>query len=111
MVFNDVDEKGDYIRARRLKKHRTTRAICTECLLPFDYRVLSPSLFLCADCYDRDEGQKKYSIRRSWRQWLALLDLAGVPVEAHQALRKYRLKSKRQKLITLVQLAYYGETQ
>lgn len=108
-VFNDVDEKGDYIRLKRAKKQKITRAICTSCLMPYEYRVLSPSLFLCAECYDENEGCCKYSWRRVWKQWIATLEQAGVPVEAHRVLRKYKMKSKQQKLIALVQLAYYGE--
>jgi hypothetical protein len=108
-VFESLEEKCDYILIQRSKKRKVTRTICTDCLLPFEYRVSSPSLFLCAECYDKDEGKRVYSVRPVWKQWLATLELAGVPVEAHRLLRASKFVSHQQKLISLVQFAYYGE--
>lgn len=108
-VFSNIDEKQSYILIARAKNRKVTRSLCTECLLPYEYLVLSPSLFLCAECYDSDEGHLEYSQRRSWIQWIKILNIAGIPTEAHRTLRKYVFKSRQQKLITLVQLAYYGE--
>lgn len=110
-VFDNVEDKQEYILRRRYQKGRVTRAICVDCLLPFDYLVLSPSLFLCAECYDLCEGDTQYSKRKSWYRWIRLLEETGVPVEAHRAIRKYSFKSREQKLTTIVQFAYYGETQ
>ena len=108
-VFETLDEKQDYILMRRAKKGKVTRAICVDCLLHFEYRISSPSLFLCAECYDTCEGRRKYAARKSWQQWIALLETAGVPVAAHRALRNYGFRSRNQKMVTLVQIAYYGE--
>jgi len=108
-VFETLDEKQDYILIRRARRDKITRSICTECLLPFEYRISSPSLFLCAECYDSCEGKRKYAAKRNWIRWIELLETAGVPVAAHRALRKYGFKSRKQKMITLVQIAYYGE--
>jgi len=108
-VFEDVEYKRDYILQKRSRKHKTTRALCTNCLLPFDYRVLSPSLFLCAECYDDEYTDMTYSRRNAWDRWIDVLLDAGVPVEAHRAIRKYGFRTREQKLITLVQIAYYDE--
>lgn len=108
-VFETLEEKCDYILWRRFKKGKITRTLCTVCLMPFEYRVSSPSLFLCAECYDKEEGKRVYSVRPVWKRWLNDLELAGVPIEAHRALRGLRFVSRQQKLISLVQLAYYGE--
>lgn len=107
-VFDTLEEKQSFILAKRRRKGRVTRAICTNCLLPFDYRVLSPSLFLCAECYDQDEGELKYSLRPSWQRWIELLIEAGVPVEAHREMKELGLKTRERKLVSLVQIAYYG---
>lgn len=92
-VFDDEDKRRRYILKRRRKMARMTTAVCTDCLLPFEYRVHSPSIFLCADCYDYQYdtvlGQSKL-----WQEWLKLLSVAEFSLEAHYELREV-LKIKR----------------
>ncbi|MBN1250083.1 MAG: HNH endonuclease [Anaerolineae bacterium] len=85
-VFEYIAEKRAYILHRR-KQYTNRRAICTECLLPYAYRVNSPSLFLCAECYDREYGTG-YAKKRAWHQWLRELRAAGIVPEAHRAARE-----------------------
>lgn len=106
-VFDDVDEKRDYILRKRESRGKTTRAICTDCLLPYDYLVLSPSLFLCAECIDIQLGKECYSSRPAWARWIRALDEAGVDVSAHRRLREMRIPSRERKIVTLTQLIYY----
>jgi hypothetical protein len=108
-VFDDLDDKFEYIRRQRMKKRKHRHAICSACLLPFEYRLASPSLFLCAECYDDNEGDTAYSQRRIWKDWIALLEEAGIPVEAHRTIRNYKTKSRPRKFYNLVQVAYYGQ--
>lgn len=82
-VFEDVEHKRQYVVNRR---KRTNRAICTDCLLPFTYREHSPSLFLCAFCYDV-EYDTEYSKQKGWYKWTALLRDAGIDPDAHQEAR------------------------
>jgi hypothetical protein len=83
-VFEDVWHKRQYILNKRKKK--LTHGICNHCLLPYRYRIHSPSLFLCAECYD-EEYDRDYSKRKKWGRWLTLLELAGFWVDAHRKAR------------------------
>ena len=87
-IFEDTEHKRQYILSRRTNRNRK-RAICTECYLPYAYRIHSPSLFLCAECYDR-EYDTDYAQQKVWRRWLSELTAAGIYPEAHRyARRKY----------------------
>ena len=98
-VFEDVWQKKQHILSRRKKK--LTHAICTGCLLPFEYRYHSPSLFLCCECYDI-EYKTRTQFKKKWTKWLSQLEEAGFFVEAHRlarpeiaALNAYRISDKR----------------
>ena len=81
-IFEYVEEKRQYILTRRAGRIQR-RAICTNCLLPFSYRVHSPSLFLCAECYDM-EYETNYAERGQWAQWIRELHAADIYPEAHR---------------------------
>jgi hypothetical protein len=85
-MFDSVEHKRQYILEQR-KKRANRVAICTECLLPFDYRTHSPSMFLCAECYD-DEYKTKYAKTKEWHRWIATLRMAGIPAEAHRKMKR-----------------------
>lgn len=85
-IFESVEHKRQYILSRRAN-HGNRRAICTECLLPYSYREHSPSLFLCAECYDKEYGTA-YSSRNVWAEWKKLLLEAGIFPEVHAMAKK-----------------------
>jgi hypothetical protein len=85
-MFDTVVQKRAYILKQR-NKYKNRRAICAECLLPFAYRTHSPSLFLCAECYDQEYGTQ-YSNEKRWDQWLAQLVDAGIMPTAHRIAKK-----------------------
>jgi hypothetical protein len=89
-MFDSVEHKRQYILAQRAKR-TNQRAICTSCLLPYTYRTHSPSILLCAECYDKEYGTK-FSDTFQWRKWLTQLRAAGIPAEAHRKVKK-RAKS------------------
>jgi hypothetical protein len=109
-MFDDVEHKRQYILNRR-KSKRTRRSVCTECLLPFEYRVMSPSLFLCAECYDR-EYDTSWSNRRVWKDWLKILRTVGTYPEAHRyAFKKYgpaNTKRDKRQFVYLI-IEYYTQ--
>jgi len=80
--FEDIDQKRQYILSRR-KYKRTRRATCTDCMLPFAYRIHSPSLFLCAECYD-EEYETEMAERTEWQRWLGELREAEIEPDAHR---------------------------
>ena len=84
-MFDSVEHKRQYILGQRKKRTNQT-VICTGCLLPFTYRTHSPSLLLCAECYD-DEYDTQCSKTREWHRWLKQLMEAGIPAAAHRELR------------------------
>jgi hypothetical protein len=85
--FEDVRQKQQFILNRRKERgHR--RAICPDCFLPYAYREHSPSIILCAECYDAEYGTG-YSKRPAWKSWLDVLALSGVLPEAHAILREH----------------------
>lgn len=84
-VFDDVWVKRQYIIGRRKKK--LTHAVCNSCFLPYEYRTHSPSLFLCAECYDKEYGTKLSSSPR-WKGWVSFMEDAGIFVEAHRMAAK-----------------------
>lgn len=87
-VFESVEHKRQYIMAHR--KHKSNRrAICISCLLPYEYRVTSPSLFLCAECYD-EEYSTAYSTKRVWCRWVKEPAAAGILAEAHRMAKRKR---------------------
>jgi len=96
-IFESVEHKRQYILSRRAN-HGNRRAICTECLLPYSYREHSPSLFLCAECYDREYGTH-YAERECWKVWERELADAGIYPQAHKAARTkagaYRKQDKK----------------
>ena len=85
--FEDVEHKTQYILSKR-KFKRNRRVFCTECLLPFAYRRHSPSLFLCAECYDEEYGTKK-SEGKEWAKWLTQLEEAEIIPDAHRYAKKH----------------------
>lgn len=91
-MFDSVEQKRQYIMGER-KKRGNQHAICKECLLPFAYRIHSPSFLLCAECYD-DEYHTKNAKASEWVKWLGQLRLAGIPAEAHRILRKKTAKTR-----------------
>lgn len=82
-VFDSFNDKFEYIRKKRRRKGKRTICICSDCLIPYEYRVTSPSLLLCARCYDYDSGKVKWTKRELWVNWLALLNIAGYNVDAY----------------------------
>jgi len=102
-MFGSVEEKRQFILNHR-KKYLLRHAICTSCLLPFSYREHSPSLFLCAECYDLEYGTHNADTQ-SWEKWIVQLRAAGIPAEAHRETRR-RLegieKNHKVKLETLI---------
>jgi hypothetical protein len=103
-MFDSVEHKRQYILKQRAKRSNM-RAICLECLLPFNYRRHSPSIFLCAECYDIEYGTKS-SKTKEWDKWLYQLRQAGIPVEAHRAMRvrmeKLHRKTRDEKMEVLI---------
>lgn len=103
-VFEDVEQKRQYILKQRAKRGNM-RAICTECLLPFNYRSHSPSMFLCAECYDCEYGTKRAKTAE-WVRWLYQLRQAGIPVEAHRVMKSRMandlFKTRESKLEVLI---------
>lgn len=82
MLFDSVIQKQAYILKHR-EKYKNRRSICTDCKLPFAYRLHSPSMFLCAECYDL-EYATSFCSRKEWKRWTMELSLAGIIVEAHK---------------------------
>ena len=82
-IFEDVESKRQYILNRR-KSRKLRRAICVDCRLPFAYREHSPSLFLCAKCYDEEYGTNLCS-RLAWKAWLETLKETGIEPGAYFA--------------------------
>lgn len=103
-MFEDVEQKRQYILSQRAKR-TNMRAICPECLLPFTYRTHSPSMFLCAECYDLEYGTR-HSESREWVRWLSQLRTAGIPAKAHRRMRermsKIDHKTRDEKLEVLI---------
>jgi hypothetical protein len=91
-IFEDAEQKRQYILGERAKRINQ-RAICINCLLPYAYHAHSPSLFLCAECYD-EEYETKHSETREWKRWIRQLRAAGIPAEAHRAIKKKRSTDK-----------------
>jgi len=85
-TFDNIEQKRQYILNQR-NKMRNKRAVCTSCLLPYGYLLHSPSLFLCAECYD-DEYSTNYSQKKEWKRWIEQLMAAGIPAEAHRFLKE-----------------------
>lgn len=83
-IFDSLEHKRQYLLNRR---KISKRAICTDCLLPFTYREHSPSMFLCALCYDA-EYDTELSKEDRWHKWTALLRVVGIEPEAHQQAKK-----------------------
>lgn len=83
--FEYVEEKRQYILSHR-KRKKKTRSICPDCLLPFGYLIHSPSVVLCAECYDLEYGTN-YSDKKVWQDWLKILYTAGIAPKAHENIR------------------------
>jgi len=103
-MFDDVEAKRRYILTQRSKR-TNMRAICAECLLPFNYRSHSPSMFLCAECYDEEYNTTK-SKTSEWSRWIWQLRQAGIPAEAHRKMkarmRKVMFKTRDAKMEVLI---------
>jgi 5-methylcytosine-specific restriction endonuclease McrA len=85
-MFESVEHKRQFILEQRQKRANQI-VVCSECLLPFAYRTHSPSLFLCAECYD-EEYDAKYSRTKEWSRWIEQLYAAGIPADAHRSMKK-----------------------
>lgn len=98
-VFESFEQKKQYILSRRKDAER---AICIDCLLPYTYRLHSPSLFMCPECYDEEDGTN-YSGSASWKKWLTLLSEADVYIDAHRTMKHktegYKRKFKLEVLL------------
>jgi hypothetical protein len=90
-VFETFEDKYEWMRAERLRNRRNAhnRTVCVRCLLPYQRPLHSPSLFLCAECYDA-EYEKDTHLRPQWREWLHLCSTAGFIVEAHRQLAAWK---------------------
>mgnify|MGYP006935490965 CR=1 FL=1 len=102
MMFDSVEQKRQYILGER-KKRVNQRAICAQCLLPFTYRRHSPSLLLCAECYD-EEYDTDYSKTKEWRKWIYQLKAAGIPAEAHRNMKKKMSKIRHRSMEAKLEL-------
>jgi len=91
-MFDSLEHKRQYILNQR-KGRANQRAICTGCLLPFSYRIHSPSFLLCAECYDQ-EYNTEFSKTKEWHKWIGELRLAGIPAEAHRTMKQRLDKAK-----------------
>lgn len=104
-MFEDVEQKRQYILSQRAKRSNM-RAVCVECLLPFTYRAHSPSMFLCAECYDLEYPGDHYSESPEWHRWIEQLRHAGIAAEAHRKMRarmsKVERKARDEKLEVLI---------
>lgn len=112
-VFDDVEQKRQYILGQRAKR-TNMRAICVECLLPFTYRAHSPSMFLCAECYDL-EYSTCLAQSMEWTRWIFQMRRAGIAAEAHRRMRirlgKVKGKDRDVKLEVLIdEYAYIVDT-
>jgi 5-methylcytosine-specific restriction endonuclease McrA len=108
-MFESVIQKRAHIMSRR-DKYKNKRAICTECLSPYSYRIHSPSLFLCAYCYDM-EYSTNFSASKSWRQWTYELSDAGIMFAAHQKTKERvgRFSAKSRLTFLAVLIEEYAE--
>lgn len=108
-VFEDFEQKYDYIRGKRASKRRNPNAMldCTTCLIPY-YSALHPNAFLCPRCYSI-EYKTDLSKCKGWRDWLSILKSVGVDYEAYFALaqlvREYGSMPKKDKVEFLVGFA------
>lgn len=84
-VFDNVWDKRAYVLSKVGKRNRI--AECTDCLILFEYRINSPSLFLCPICYDIEYGTR-YSKKVEWNRWVNLLSRADFVPSAHDAIRE-----------------------
>lgn len=99
-VFSGVDEKQEYILRHR---QNNTHYICRDCLLPFVYRENSPSLFLCAYCYDQEYGTE-YAKRKQWEYWIKILEQANIIPMAHHRNVKLHGRCTRNNKVMWIQL-------
>lgn len=83
--FESVEQKRQYILRQRSKRGNQ-HAICSDCLLPYAYRIHSPSLLICAECYDEEYGTTNAETRE-WKKWLTQIRAAGIPAEAHRIMK------------------------
>ena len=105
MMFDDVEHKRQYILSQRAKRNNR-QAICSVCLLPYTYLHHSPSILLCAECYD-EEYQESYSQKKGWKKWILQLRSAGIPAAAHRNLKKKI--AKRNKVSHALKIKYLIE--
>jgi hypothetical protein len=105
-IFNDVEQKRQFILSRR-KNKKLRRAICMDCMLPFSYREHSPSLLLCAECYDLEYNTARSKTKR-WDDWIKIIELSGMIPEAHRKLRdnlwRFKPQDRKGKVQYLVDL-------
>lgn len=100
-IFEDVEHKRQYILMKRKDRH-SMRSICTDCLIPFSYRIHGCSMFLCPEC-DAQNKDEEFKPNKEWIRWIDELKNAGIPIEAHRAMKaKMDGYSKASKLEYLI---------
>ena len=82
-VFPTEDDKRWYIQAERKKHHGLRHCFCNDCGIAYVYREQSPSLFLCAECYDIEYGTG-YAKSSSWQDWIRLHAEAGWYIDIYR---------------------------
>ena len=87
-MFDSAEAKRIYILQRRKDRGKTRICSCTECAMPYTYREHSPSLFLCAECYDL-EYHTKYGLFNGWQDWLKLCETALIFPAVHRLAGQY----------------------
>lgn len=94
-VFQTEDEKRWYILAQRKKhKYGLRHCFCNDCGIAYVYREQSPSLFLCAECYDIEYGTS-YAESATWRNWVKLHDEAGWYIDIYRRAGKMFRANRR----------------
>lgn len=89
-VFETADIKKQFILGERERKsYASQRTICTSCWIPYQRPTHSPSLFLCAECYD-EECETDLRHTRAWAEWLGLLDEAEIDIDIF---RKFKART------------------
>jgi hypothetical protein len=93
-VFPTEDDKRWYILDQRKKNHKLRHCFCTNCGIAYIYREQSPSLFLCAECYDI-EYDTGYAGLSSWKNWIELHAEAGWHIDIYRRAGKLYRESLR----------------
>jgi hypothetical protein len=95
-MFDSDTEKKWYILSKRNRRHDKNMryCTCTECRAPYIYRMHSPSLFMCPECYDEEYGTH-YATSKTWDSWLALLADAQMWIDIFRIYKGLRRRAGR----------------